>query len=215
MFDRIVALAGLIVLSPFLVTTAVAVKLTSKGSVFFMQERIGKGGVPFRIVKFRTMTVAPENTAGMQVTVSGNTRITGVGAILRRFKLDEIPHLINVLRGQMRLVGPRPEVAKYVEFYTEQQLHALDVAPGMTDLATLYYRNEAEELATQDDPEAYYIETVLPRKLALNLTYLEKRNFIMDLVIIKLTALVSVLPGGFSNWVREQIRKRYLDGDSA
>ena len=215
MFDRIVAFIGLITLSPFLIMTALVVVLTSKGPAFFLQERVGRHGRTFRIFKFRTMSVVTPSEENMQITVSGNMRITTVGGFLRRFKLDEIPQLINVLVGHMRLVGPRPEVQKYVDHYSETGLRTLDVKPGMTDVATLYYRNESDELAAQDDPETYYIEILLPQKLSLNLGYLESRTFMSDLVVIVLTALVSVLPGGFSDRVRDGIKDRYLESESA
>ena len=212
LFDRIVALVGLIVLSPLLLIAGAAVVLTSRGPMFFVQERVGREGGTFRLVKFRTMTVAPPNPNGRQVTVDGDHRITPVGAWLRRYKLDEIPQLVNVLAGQMRLVGPRPEVPRYVAHYTREQRRVLDVPPGITDVATLYYRNEENELAAQDDPERYYLEVVLPRKLALNQAYLDHRTFLRDLSVMARTALVSVSPGWGAAWVHRTIERRYLSG---
>lgn len=210
LFDRTVALLGLIVLSPVLLAIGVAIRLTSPGPALFLQERVGKNGQSFRIVKFRSMAVAPRNPKGLQVTVGGDRRITTVGSFLRRFKLDEMPQLVNVLRGEMRLVGPRPEVPRYVSHYTPRQRETLAFAPGMTDVATLYYRNESEELAEHSDPEGYYLQTVLPRKLELNRCYLAERTFGRDLKLIFLTALVSVSPEWGARRVREWVSRRYL-----
>ena len=210
LFDRIAALVGLIILSPLLVVVGAAVALTSPGPVVFVQERVGRGGRPFRLVKFRTMTVAPPTPNGRQVTVGGDRRITRVGAWLRRYKLDEIPQLVNVLAGQMRLVGPRPEVPRYVAHYAPDQRRVLDVPPGITDIATLYYRNEEAELAGQADPERHYIDVILPRKLALNQAYLDHRTLLGDLSVIVRTALVSVSPGMGADWVRRSIERQYL-----
>jgi len=214
LFDRFVALIGLLMLSPFLVTVAAAVGLTSPGPVLFLQTRVGKGGRLFRLVKFRTMQVADDEPGRRQVTVAGDSRITPVGAWLRRYKLDEIAQLVNVLIGQMRLVGPRPEVPRYVAHYTDDQRRVLDCTPGITDVATLYYRNEDEELAGRDDPEGYYIGTILPQKLELNRRYIDHRGFISDIVVILRTALVSVSPGWGGARVRRSIARRYLSGEA-
>lgn len=210
LFDRIIALVGLVILSPVLAIVAAAVRLTSPGPAFFLQTRVGRGGRPFRIVKYRTMTVAPARPDERQVTVGGDRRITPLGAFLRRYKLDEIPQLFNVLAGQMRLVGPRPEVPRYVAFYTEEQRRALDVPPGITDAATLYYRNEADELAERADPERYYIDVILRRKLDLNRRYLERRTIWRDLGVVFLTAWVAISPRRGAERVRRSIERRYL-----
>jgi len=208
--DRTVALIGLIVLSPILLAIGAVIRLTSRGPALFLQERVGRDGCPFRIVKFRTMTVAPPDRDGMQLTVGGDRRITPIGAFLRRFKLDEIPQLVNVLRGDMRLVGPRPEVPRYVAQYGSAQRETLAFAPGMTDVASLYYRSESEELAEQPDPEAYYLNVILPRKIELNRRYLVERTFWGDITIILLTALVAVSPGWGARHVRHRVGRRYL-----
>jgi len=179
-----------------------------------VQERIGRNGKPFLLLKFRTMTVAKPQSDTRQITVTGDARITPLGHFLRRYKLDELPQLINVLSRRMRLVGPRPEVAKYVAYYRDEQRRVLSVHPGITDIATLYYRNESDELAAADDPETYYIETVLPRKLRLNLQYIDSRTFLSDIRVILLTALVSVSPTSGADYVRNWIERRYLSDSS-
>lgn len=209
LFDQIVAFIGITALSPVIVVFAILVRLTSSGPAFYVQERIGRNGKPFRLFKFRTMTVAKPNADNRQITVAGDARITPFGHFLRRYKLDELPQLFNVLFRHMRLVGPRPEVAKYVAYYQGEQHSVLSVHPGITDIATLYYRNESDELAEADDPETYYVETVLPRKLRLNLLYIDSRTFLSDIRVILLTALVSVSPTSGAKCVRNWIEKRY------
>lgn len=210
LFDQIVAFIGITALSPVFVVFAILVRLTSSGPAFYVQERIGRNAKPFRLLKFRTMTVAKPSTDTRQITVAGDARITPLGHFLRRYKLDELPQLINVLVRHMRLVGPRPEVAKYVAYYRGEQYRVLSVHPGITDIATLYYRNESDELAAADDPETYYVETVLPRKLHLNLLYIDSRTFLSDIRVILLTALVSISPTSGARYVRNWIEKRYL-----
>ena len=150
--DIAASLAGLILLSPVLAAIAAAIKLDTPGTVFYRQERVGRAGVPFRIWKFRTM-VAGAASLGGALTVGDDSRITEVGRLLRRFKLDELPQLANVLAGEMSLVGPRPEVARYVALYTEAQRRVLDLVPGITDPASIAYRDEAALLAQRPDPE--------------------------------------------------------------
>ena len=213
LFDRLVALIGLVALSPLLLAVGAIVRLSSPGPALFLHERVGRNSVPFRLMKFRTMSSRRTN-GGRQITASDDPRITAFGQFLRRYKLDEIPQLINVLRGEMRLVGPRPEVETYVRLYVGEQRRVLDVSPGITDIATLYYRNESEELAAQDDPERYYVDTVLPRKLDLNLRYAEHRSFVSDLGVIALTAFSAVSPA-VGNRVRASIGRRYgVDSDA-
>lgn len=193
LFDLIVAGAALIVLSPLLAAVAAAVRFDSPGPALYRQERVGRGGRPFRIVKFRTMR-SDADRAGRQITVGGDPRITRVGAALRKWKLDELPQLVNVVRGDMSLVGPRPEVPKYVQRYTPEQREVLRVRPGITDLASIEYRDENELLAGQADPEGFYLQEVMPRKLELNRAYLERRSLGYDLWILVRTALRVMAP---------------------
>lgn len=183
LFDRIAALTGLLVLSPFLIVIAIAISLDSRGGVFFVQTRVGKDFKPFGLFKFRTMRPFAEK-AGKLTIGNNDPRITKVGAFLRKYKLDELPQLFNVLNGTMNLVGPRPEVPEYVEYYSKEQRKVLSVKPGITDYASLLYFNENELLAQSENPRETYITVVMPRKLKLNLEYIEKRSFGEDLRII-------------------------------
>ncbi len=179
-FDLLFSFFGLLFLSlPFLLISFF-IKLESKGPVFFRQWRVGKDGKRFRIFKFRTM----RNTEGLQVTIKDDVRITRVGRVLRRYKLDELPQLMNVLRGEMSLVGPRPEVPRYVERYTAEQRKVLQVKPGITDLASLQYLNESEMLNNDEDVETEYLLTVMPEKLKLNLRYIEQSSLWGDCKLI-------------------------------
>lgn len=192
-FDIVVSLLGILVTSPILLVVALLIKLTSKGPVFYKQERIGKNEKPFRILKFRTMVVNAD-TQGLKITVDGDKRITGVGEFLRKSKLDELPQLFNVLFGQMSLVGPRPEVKEYVDLYTEEQRKVLSVRPGITDYASVCFRNENEILAQAEDPQKEYIEHIMPLKLRYNQKYIEEMGVFTDLKLIFLT--VYVILGG-------------------
>lgn len=184
LFDFIASLAGLILLSPLLAIVAIAIRLESPGPAFFLQERIGRHGRPFRIVKLRTMR-SPRSGETRQITVGADPRITRLGHILRRTKLDELPQLLNVLRGEMSLVGPRPEVPAYFERYTpEQQLLLRSVRPGITDFAALEFCDEAEILGRAPDPEAAYVNDVMPRKFALYARYIEEQSLLLDLKLI-------------------------------
>jgi lipopolysaccharide/colanic/teichoic acid biosynthesis glycosyltransferase len=185
-FDTLVALVGLIVLSPLMLVVALAIALGSRGPVFFQQERVGLGGRPFRIIKFRTMRVDAERLGG-PLTVGRDPRITPVGAFLRASKLDELPQLINVVRGEMALVGPRPEVPRYVALYSAEQRRVLEVRPGITDPASIQYRDESALLAAAADPERWYVEEVMPHKLAINLAYLRRRTLPSDVGVILAT----------------------------
>lgn len=186
-FDLIAALAGLVLLSPLLAAVALAVAATSRGPVIFRQRRVGLHGEPFEILKFRTMTYAPPAT-GPLVTAAGDRRVTGVGRVLRAAKLDELPQLWNVVRGDMSLVGPRPEVQRYVELYSpEVALKVLSVRPGITDEASLAFRNESEILGLAADPERAYVEEILPEKLRLYVEYVDGRSFLGDIGIIART----------------------------
>jgi lipopolysaccharide/colanic/teichoic acid biosynthesis glycosyltransferase len=186
-FDVLVSALGLLLLAPLLLLLAAAVKLDSPGPVFFRQQRVGRHGVPFRIHKFRTMRVDAE-ALGPQVTVGMDARITRVGHCLRGRRLDELPQLIDVLTGRMSLVGPRPEVPRYVEHYpAELKARVLSVRPGITDPASLAFIDEAALLAAAADPEREYITVILPRKLALQANYASKATLGSDLLVIART----------------------------
>lgn len=191
LFDLLVALAGLLILAPVFLVIAGAVRLSSRGPVLFRQERVGCHGRPFLILKFRTMVQDAEQR-GPQLTAGDDARVTGLGAVLRHYKLDELPQLLNVLRGDMSLVGPRPEVPRYVAQYTPAQRRVLEVRPGITDPASVAFRNEAAILAQAKDPERYYIECIMPEKLRMNLEYLDRRSFWLDLRLIVQTVLVAI-----------------------
>ena len=169
--DIVLSAAALCVLWPVLLLIALAIVVDDPGPVFYRQVRVGRGGKPFRIFKFRTMVVDADKK-GLSITVGRDSRITRVGALLRKTKLDELAQLLNVLCGQMSFVGPRPEVPRYVELYTPYQRQVLLVRPGITDYASIAYRNENDLLAGADDPERMYIETIMPDKIELNMKYL-------------------------------------------
>jgi len=182
-FDIVAALLGLLILSPFAVVIALLIKLDSSGPVFFRQERMGRGFRPFFIYKFRTMLQdAPLNGSG--VTFAGDPRITLVGRFLRKTKIDELPQLINVVRGEMSLVGPRPEVRQYVELLREEYEEILKIRPGITDLASLEYRDEEAVLGQSENPEAHYLRWVLPDKIRLAKEYMRRSSFFFDLALI-------------------------------
>lgn len=184
-FDVAAAGAGLVVLSPVLLAVAAALKLTDPGPVFFRQTRAGLGFKPFEIFKFRTMRASG---GGSQLTAGGDPRVTPVGRLLRRTKLDELPQLFNVLRGEMSIVGPRPEVPRYVELFRDDYALILSVRPGITDYASVKYRDEEAVLAAYSDPEHGYVTKVLPDKIALYRRYIAEIGFATDLRIIFETA---------------------------
>ena len=184
-FDIISSLFGLILLAPFMIIIAILIKIDSKGPVFFKQVRVTRNGREFKIFKYRTMRVGSDKYS--QITIGQDSRITKVGDFLRRYKLDEIPQLINVLLGDMSLVGPRPEVPKYVALYTEEQREILKVRAGITDYASIEFSNENDILANEVDPERAYIEKIMPRKIELNKKYLSEISVITDIKIILLT----------------------------
>ena len=188
-FDVVCSALGLLVLSPVLLICALLVGLTSPGGILFRQERIGKDGVPFTIYKFRSMR---RDNAGLKITTSGDSRVTPVGKVLRRTKLDELPQLFNVLKGDMSFVGPRPEVREYTDLYDEEQRQVLLVRPGITGLASIRFRNENELLDESDDPNRTYIEEVMPQKLALDLEYIPHASVFYDIRLI-LETLVTVV----------------------
>lgn len=182
-FDIFASLFGLLFLAIPFVFIAIAIKTSSKGPVYFRQERVGKNGKLFRIFKFRTM-VSDAESKGMQITVGADSRITKVGKFLRKTKIDELPQLINVLLGQMSFVGPRPEVPHYVELYTDYQRNVLRIKPGITELASIIYKDENEVLAQSDDPEKTYIEEIMPKKIGINMEYIQKMNVFYDIKLI-------------------------------
>lgn len=172
LLDILFSLIGLVVLSPALLLIYILIICESKGNGFYIQERIGKNGKPFGLYKFRTMRIGAD--ANGQLTIGKrDNRITRVGYYLRRTKIDELPQLLNVLKGDMSLVGPRPEVRKYVDLYTDEQRKVLNVRPGITDYASIEYVNESELLEKADDPDRLYIDTIMPDKIKLNMKYLE------------------------------------------
>lgn len=189
LFDFSMAAVGLVVLSPLLIGVAVLVKLTSPGPVFFQQERIGRGFRPFMIYKFRSM-VPDAPRLGAEITAGDDPRITWAGRILRKTKIDETPQLLNVLKGDMSFVGPRPEARKYVEMFRDDYEEILQVRPGVTDLASIEYRNESTILGTADDPEKEYIERILPDKIRVSKEQIRRASFWFDLAIIARTAIV-------------------------
>ena len=183
LFDILASGLGLVCLSPLFAALAVWIKLDSRGPVFYRQVRVGKGNKDFRIFKFRSMR--PDSDKLGLITVGGrDPRVTCSGYYIRKYKLDELPQLINVFIGDMSLVGPRPEVRKYVDMYSPDQLHVLDVRPGITSLASLRYRNENEVLAKAEDPDKCYIEKVMPDKLAIDLEYVRKATLWNDIKLI-------------------------------
>ena len=173
----------LVVMSPLLLIVCALVKLTSSGPVFYRQERVGEGGRPFNIVKFRSMVVDADRR-GPGLTSAGDPRVTRCGAVLRRLKIDELPQLWNVLKGDMSLVGPRPELPVYVANYDPQQRVVLTVRPGITDCASIAFRWEEDLLAQRSNPEQFYKEDVLPRKLALNLEYVANMSLKYDFLLM-------------------------------
>ncbi len=185
-FDIVCSLAGLVVLLPFFVLIALAIVVSSGLPVFYFQTRVGKGNRDFKLFKFRTMHTGADRKG--LLTVGGrDPRVTAVGYYLRKYKLDELPQLFNVLLGSMSLVGPRPEVRKYVQLYNAEQMKVLSVKPGITDLASLRFINENEILAQSADPEKTYIEEIMPEKLALNKEYIEHPSLAADFKIILAT----------------------------
>ena len=183
LFDIFVSGIGLICLSPLLLIVAIWIKLDSPGPVFYRQVRVGRYNKDFRIFKFRSMRIGSDK--GSLVTIGGrDPRITRSGYMIRKFKIDELPQLINVLIGDMSLVGPRPEVRHYVNYWTPEQMHVLDVRPGITDPASIKYRNENELLEKAEDPEKYYIEVIMQEKIKLYLEYAEKSSFWYDIKLI-------------------------------
>ena len=182
-FDIIASASGLLVLSPVFLILAVWIKMDSEGPVFYRQVRVGRNNKNFHIFKFRSMRVGADQ--GSLVTIGGHdSRITRSGYFIRKYKLDELPQLINVLRGEMSLVGPRPEVRHYVNYWTPDQMHVLDVRPGITDPASIKFRNENELMEKADDPEDYYINVIMQEKIRLYLEYVQNASFWFDIKLI-------------------------------
>ena len=191
LFDIIASGLGLLVLSPILLIVAIWIKLDSKGPVFYRQVRVGRYNKDFRIFKFRSMRIGSDK--GSLVTIGGrDPRVTRSGYFIRKFKIDELPQLINVFIGDMSLVGPRPEVRHYVNYWTPEQMWVLDVRPGITDPASIRFRNENELLEQAEDPEKYYIEVIMQDKIKLYLEYVENSSFWYDIKLIFQTFWVIV-----------------------
>ena len=183
LFDIIASGLGLVILSPLFLILAIWIKLDSKGPVFYRQVRVGWHNKDFRIFKFRSMRVGADK--GSLVTIGGrDPRVTRSGYWIRKFKLDELPQLINVFIGDMSLVGPRPEVRHYVDYWTPEQMYVLDVRPGITDPASIKFRNENELMEQAEDPEKYYIEVIMQEKIKLYMEYVEKHSFLYDIGLI-------------------------------
>ena len=191
--DVALALAALLATAPLLLLVAVAVRLDSPGPALFRQVRVGRGGRPFAMLKFRSMVQGAERLGG-PLTVAGDARVTRVGRVLRELKLDELPQLLNVLAGQMSLVGPRPEVPRYVALYTPAQRRVLELLPGLTDPASLAYFDEAHLLASFADPEQAYVSRVMPHKIELNLAYAARASAPADLRVLLRTLARLVRP---------------------
>ena len=190
-FDIVASGLGLIALSPLFLILAVWIKMDSKGPVFYRQVRVGWHNKDFRIFKFRSMRLGSDK--GSLVTIGGHDpRVTRSGYFIRKFKFDELPQLINVFVGDMSLVGPRPEVRHYVDYWTPEQMHVLDVRPGITDPASIKFRNENELMEKAEDPEKYYIEVIMQEKIKLYLEYVEKHSFLYDIGLIFKTFWVIV-----------------------
>jgi lipopolysaccharide/colanic/teichoic acid biosynthesis glycosyltransferase len=183
LFDFVLSFIGLIILLPVLVVIALIILLDSSGGIFYKQVRVGKNGKNFFLYKFRSMKTNADKS-GLLTVGSNDSRITRSGYFIRKYKLDELPQLINVLKGDMSIVGPRPEVQKYVALYNQQQLKVLDVKPGITDYASILFSNENDLLAKSSEPEKLYIEQIMPDKLKLNLKYIEEQSLKVDLKII-------------------------------
>lgn len=188
LFDIIFSVIGLILLLPVLLLIAILIKLDSKGPVLFVQGRVGKNNIDFNIYKFRTMTIQSDKK-GLLTLGNKDSRITKIGYFLRRYKIDEFPQLINIIKGDMSFVGPRPELRYYVNFYKEEDMQIFKVRPGITGLASLKYRNEVELLKSAKDPEKFFIETIIPDKLSFNKAYIKKQSFLFDLKLIGLTII--------------------------
>lgn len=188
-FDFIIATIGLIFLAPLFILVIILIKIDSKGPAIYKQLRVGRFNLDFKILKFRTMYITSDKL-GLITVGARDPRVTRLGYFLRKYKLDELPQLINIILGDMSFIGPRPEVRFYVSLYTEEQKKVLNVRPGITDLASIEYRNENELLSDQEDPNYYYINVIMPKKLKINLDYLKQRSFLKDFMVILKTIKV-------------------------
>jgi len=188
LFDITFSIIGLFLIFPLLLIIALIIKLDSKGPIFFIQGRVGKNNTDFNIFKFRTMRIQSDKK-GLLTLGNKDARITKIGYFLRRYKIDEFPQLLNILKGDMSFVGPRPELRYYVNFYNEDDMKIFKVRPGITGLASLKYRNEVELLKAADDPESFFIKTIMPDKLKYNKTYIKQQSFFFDLKLIGLTII--------------------------
>lgn len=182
-FDILVSFFGIVSLLPLFAITALVIRIKDGSPILFKQERVGKNGKIFKILKYRTMSVKQKENSS-QITIGEDQRITKTGRTLRKLKIDELPQLFNVLKGEMSFVGPRPEVKKYVDLYDDLQKEILKIKPGITELASLKYYNESEILGASDDPEREYIEKIMPDKIMLNLQYIKKMGFFYNIGII-------------------------------
>jgi lipopolysaccharide/colanic/teichoic acid biosynthesis glycosyltransferase len=189
LLDILLSCIAIIVLLPFLIIIPIWIKLDSTGPVFYLQKRVGKGGVEFMLWKFRTMFTGADSNGNLLTVSNGDDRITRSGKFLRKYKLDELPQLFNVIAGKMSIVGPRPEVRKYVELYSTEERDVLDVLPGITDFASIKFNNEGELLSKHSDPETYYIQYIMPEKIKLNQVYLSAPTILNYFRIIYLTIL--------------------------
>lgn len=183
LFDILFSLVGLVFLSPFFILIGLLIIIDSKSGIFYLQKRVGLYNKDFTLLKFRTMRANAENN-GLLTVGDRDSRITRLGYYLRKYKIDELPQLINVLIGDMSLVGPRPEVRKYVDMYTIEQLQVLSIKPGITDQASIMYINESKLLGCAEDPEQFYIKEIMPAKLKLNLQYVKEKGLLTDVMII-------------------------------
>jgi lipopolysaccharide/colanic/teichoic acid biosynthesis glycosyltransferase len=197
LFDILFSFIGILLLQPFFIAVAILIKVDSKGPVFFRQERIGRNFKRFIIYKFRTMVVDAEKK-GLGITSGGDNRITRIGRMLRKFKIDELPQLYNVLKGDMSLVGPRPEVIKYVEWYKDDYERILSIRPGITDVSSMTFRNEESILQGVDNPESYYVHVLLPEKMRLGREYIQNVSFFYDVKLILKTLYKVVFPSAYS-----------------
>ncbi|HIA35534.1 MAG TPA: sugar transferase [Flavobacteriales bacterium] len=187
-FDLVFSIVGIILLFPFFIIIYILIPVGSKGSSVYVQRRVGRHGIEFLLYKFRTME-ANSSADGLLTVGTKDIRITRIGRFLRKYKIDELLQLFNVLEGSMSFVGPRPEVKKYVNYYTEEQMKVLSIKPGITDYASIEFSNESEILGKAENPQREYVELIMPKKLKLNLKYLEEQNLYTDIKIIFLTLL--------------------------
>ena len=183
LFDITASFFGILILSPLFILISLWVGLSSKGGIFYTQTRVGKNNKDFKLYKFRSMRVNSDKQ-GLLTVGSKDSRITKAGYFIRKYKIDELPQLFNVLKGDMSFVGPRPEVRRYVDLYSKEQMQVLKVAPGITDPASIKYRNENDLLSSANNPEEYYIQYIMPDKLKINIDYINNRTFFKDIKII-------------------------------